>query len=69
MPEYCPHCGTAVRSVRREPGQGRPYEVWLCDPCEEEWRHPEETVLDKDLDFSGNGEQLSRRESDTDMTW
>lgn len=69
MPEYCPHCRTPVESLRKEPEESRPYEIWRCEECDEEWRHPEETVLDTDLDFSKNKDQLSRRESDTDLTW
>lgn len=69
MPEHCPHCHDLIDSVRKEPEQGRPYEVWKCENCKKEWRHPEETVLNKDLDFSETGEQVSRRESDTDLYW
>lgn len=69
MPEHCPHCAEPVESARINPEEGRPYEVWRCADCEEEWRHPEETVLDKDLDFSKNKDQLSRRDADTDLTW
>lgn len=69
MPEHCPHCGEQVVSNRKEPNEGRPYEVWQCFECDEEWRHPEETVLDRDLDFSKHGDQISRRESDTELQW
>lgn len=69
MPEFCPHCDTPVESTRKDPEEGRPHEVWRCRGCDEEWRHPEETVLDRSLDFSGSGDQLSRRDADTDMTW
>lgn len=69
MPEVCPHCGEPIESVRKTPDDGRPYEVWRCEDCDEEWRHPHETVLNSDLDFSESGEQLSRRESDADGTW
>ncbi len=51
------------------PEDGRPYEVWRCADCEEEWRHPEETVMNRELDFSESGEQLSRRDADTDLNW
>ena len=69
MPEVCPHCGDPIESERKEPEDGRPYEVWRCANCDEEWRHPEETVMDRDLDFSESGEQLSRRDADTDLNW
>lgn len=69
MPETCPHCNEPITSLRRAPDEGRPYEVWRCENCNEEWRHPEETVLDKDLDFSESREQLSRRQSDSDLEW
>lgn len=69
MPEVCPHCEEPIESVRKEPDDGRPYEVWRCTNCEEEWRHPQETVLNSDLDFSESGDQLSRRESDADLGW
>lgn len=69
MPEHCPHCSTPVDSIRKEPDDGRPYEVWRCEQCDEEWRHPDETVLNKDLDFSKRGNQLSRRDADTDLNW
>jgi tRNA(Ile2) C34 agmatinyltransferase TiaS len=69
MPEVCPHCGDAIESVRKTRDDGRPYEVWRCGPCEKAWRHPEETVLDKSLDFSASEEQLDRRDSDADLGW
>jgi endogenous inhibitor of DNA gyrase (YacG/DUF329 family) len=69
MPEVCPHCGDPVESTRKTPEEGRPYEVWRCADCEEEWRHPEETVMNRELDFSESGEQLSRRDADTDLNW
>lgn len=69
MPERCPHCREPISSVRKEPTEGRPYEVWQCEDCEKEWQHPEETVLNKDLDFSETGDQVSRRRSDTDLYW
>lgn len=69
MPEYCPHCNVPIDSSRREPEEGRPYEVWRCEECDEEWRHPEETILSRNLDFSKNKEQLSRQESDADLSW
>ena len=69
MPEVCPHCGDPIESERKEPEDGRPYEVWRCADCEEEWRHPEETVMNRELDFSESGEQLSRRDADTDLNW
>jgi RNase P subunit RPR2 len=69
MPETCPHCDEPVDSERRTPADGRPYEVWRCPDCGEEWRHPEETILDRSLDFSASDSQLSRRESDTDTGW
>ncbi|MCU4925487.1 hydrogenase expression protein HypA/HybF [Halobacteria archaeon AArc-dxtr1] len=69
MPEHCPHCGELVNAVRKNPDDGRPYEVWQCADCDEEWRHPEETVLNRDLDFSANKNQVSRRDADTDQTW
>lgn len=69
VPEVCPHCGDPIESIRRTPDDGRPHEVWRCENCDEEWRHPQETVLDKDLDFSESGEQVSRRDADTDLSW
>lgn len=69
MPEVCPHCGDPIESVRRTPESGRPHEVWRCENCDEEWRHPDETVLSRDLDFSQSEEQLSRRDSDDTMGW
>lgn len=69
MPEICPHCGDPIESLRKTPDDGRPYEVWRCNNCEEEWRHPKETVLNSNLDFSESQNQLSRRDSDTDLTW
>lgn len=69
MPEHCPHCETPIRSERREPDDGRPHEIWICDDCEEEWRHPDETVLNRDLDFSASGDQIERRDDTTDLGW
>ncbi len=69
MPEHCPHCGDPITSFRRHPEGERAEEVWRCADCDEEWRHPEETVLNKDLDFSATGTQISRRESDSDSGW
>lgn len=69
MPEHCPYCDDPVYSLRIDPDDGRPYEVWRCSQCEKEWRHPEETVLNRDLDFSKHGNQLSRRDADTDLGW
>jgi ribosomal protein L37AE/L43A len=69
VPEVCPHCGEPIESLRRTPEDGRPHEVWRCDDCGEEWRHPGETVLNGELDFSESGEQLSRREDDADLNW
>ena len=69
MPEHCPHCDEPVSSERREPDDGRPFEVWRCEDCDEEWRHPEETVLSRDLDFSANDDQIDRRDADTDEQW
>lgn len=69
MPEHCPHCGDPVTSFRRQSEGERPKEIWECEDCDETWRHPEETVLDKDLDFSANQEQISRRRSDSNLDW
>jgi ribosomal protein L37AE/L43A len=69
MPEYCPHCNQPVDSVRRESDEGPVQELWQCKNCEKEWRHPEETVLNRELDFSKNNQQISRRNSDTNLTW
>jgi ribosomal protein L37AE/L43A len=69
MPEFCPHCDRPVTAERRESEDGPATEVWRCPDCEEEWRHPDETVLNRELDFSGTSDQLSRRDSDTDLTW
>jgi tRNA(Ile2) C34 agmatinyltransferase TiaS len=69
MPEVCPHCGEPVESIRKTPDDGRPHEVWRCGDCEEEWRHPEETVMNRDLDFSASGDQIERRDADTDLNW
>ncbi|GAA0237299.1 hypothetical protein GCM10009000_060950 [Halobacterium noricense] len=69
MPEVCPFCGDPIDSTRRTSDNDRSYEVWQCKDCEKEWYHPEETVLNKELDFSESQEQISRRESDTDLEW
>lgn len=69
MLEHFPSCSTPVDSMRRKPDEGRPYEVWRCKKCKKEWRHPEETVLNKNLDFSKHNDQLSHRDSDTDLGW
>lgn len=69
MPEICPHCGEPVESVRKAPEEGRPYEVWRYADCDEEWRHPEKTVLNRDLDFSESGDQIDRRDADVDLNW
>jgi ribosomal protein L37AE/L43A len=69
MPEVCPHCGDPIESIRKSPEDGRPHEVWRCEDCGEEWRHPEETVMNRDLDFSASGDQIERRDDDTDLTW
>jgi ribosomal protein L37AE/L43A len=52
MPEVCPHCGTPIVSERRSGDGDRDREFWRCEECEEEWRHPEETVMNRGLDFS-----------------
>jgi RNase P subunit RPR2 len=69
MPEVCPHCSEPIESLRKTPEEGRPYEVWRCEDCAEEWRHPEETVMNRDLDFSASGDQIERRDADTDLNW
>lgn len=69
MPEVCPHCYDPIESIRKTPDDGWPYEIWRCKNCEEEWRHPGETVLNRDLDFSASQEQVSRRGADTDLNW
>ncbi|MFP8954560.1 hydrogenase expression protein HypA/HybF (plasmid) [Natrialbaceae archaeon A-arb3/5] len=69
MPEHCPHCGEQVQAERRKSDDGRFQEVWQCTDCDEEWNHPDETVLNKDLDFSKNKNQISRRDADTDLQW
>ncbi len=69
MPEICPHCREPITSVRKEPKDGRPFEVWKCENCEEEWRHPQETILNNDLDFSESQDQISRRNTDADLEW
>ncbi|ELZ61072.1 MULTISPECIES: hypothetical protein [unclassified Haloferax] len=69
MPEHCPFCGEPIESTRVTPEDGRPYEEWRCTDCDETWRHPEETVLDRSLDFSKHGNQLDRRDADTSLDW
>lgn len=69
MPEYCPHCSRPVSAVRKESENGPATEVWRCTDCEEEWRHPDETVLNRELDFSKEQNQITRRDADTDLGW
>lgn len=69
MPEVCPYCEDPIDAIRKTADDGKEYEVWRCDSCDEEWRHPDETILNKELDFSKSQEQLSRRETDTDLNW
>jgi transposase-like protein len=69
MPEVCPHCSEPVDSERKTPDSSDPYEVWRCESCDEEWRHPEETVLSQELDFSQSETQLSRRGSNGVSEW
>jgi ribosomal protein L37AE/L43A len=55
MPETCPHCDAPIVSERRDTEDG-PVEIWRCEDCEASWRHPDETIMNRDLDFTASGD-------------